>query len=59
MTTLAAMACVQADRLRRAATALALLATAMALALTLLVAQGAPFTGHYAIGPDLLLQVHP
>ena len=59
VTTLAAMACVQADRLRRAATALALLATAMAIALTLLVAQGAPFTGYFAIDPDLLVQVRP
>ncbi|MFC5948044.1 hypothetical protein ACFQH9_07130 [Pseudonocardia lutea] len=59
VTTLAAMACVQADRLRRAATALALLATAMAIALTLLVAQGAPFTGYFAIPPDLLVQVRP
>jgi hypothetical protein len=59
VTTLAATACVQADRLGRAATALALLGTAMAIALTLLVAQGAPFTGHFAIGPDLLLQVRP
>jgi hypothetical protein len=41
-TTLAAMGCVQADRLRRAATAMALLATGMAIALTPLVAQAAP-----------------
>ncbi|MCE0766231.1 DUF4239 domain-containing protein [Pseudonocardia kujensis] len=59
VTTLAAMGCVQADRLRRAATALALLATAMAIALTLLVAQGAPFTGYYAIDPGHLLEVRP
>jgi hypothetical protein len=59
VTTLAAMGCVQADRLRRAATAMALLATAMAIALTLLVAQAAPFAGYFAINPDLLLQVRP
>ncbi len=59
MTTLAAMGCVQADNLRRAATAMALLATAMALALTLLIAQAAPFAGYYAVGPDPLLQVRP
>jgi hypothetical protein len=59
VTTLAATACVQADRLRRAAVALALLATAMALALTLLCAQAAPFAGYFAIDPDLLLQVRP
>ena len=58
-TTLAAMGCVQADRLRRAATSLALLATAMAIALTLLVAQAAPFAGYSAIKPGLLLQVRP
>jgi hypothetical protein len=58
-TTLAAMGCVQADRLRRAATAMALLATAMAIALTLLVAEAAPFAGYFAITPDLLLQVRP
>lgn len=58
-TTLAAMGCVQADRLRRAATALVLLATAMAIAMTLLVAQAAPFAGYSAIKPDLLLQVKP
>ena len=58
-TTLAAIGCVQADRLRRAATAMALptamalLATAMAIALTLLVAQAAPFAGYFAISPDL------
>ncbi|GAA4692668.1 hypothetical protein GCM10023215_32280 [Pseudonocardia yuanmonensis] len=57
--TLAAMGCVQADRLSRAAASLALLATAMAVALTLLVAQGAPFTGYFAIRPDLLVQVRP
>jgi hypothetical protein len=33
--------------------------TAMALALTLLVAQAAPFAGYYAVGPDPLLQVRP
>jgi hypothetical protein len=59
VTTLAAMGCVQADNLRRAATAMALLATAMALALTLLIAQAAPFAGYYAVGPDPLLQVRP
>jgi hypothetical protein len=59
VTNLAAMGCVQADRLRRAATAMALLATAMAIALTLLVAEAAPFAGYFAIPPDLLLQVRP
>jgi hypothetical protein len=59
VTTLAAMGCVQADRLLRAATAMALLATAMAIALTLLVAEAAPFAGYFAINPDLLLQIHP
>jgi hypothetical protein len=59
VTTLAAMGCVQADRLRRAATAMALLATAMAIALTLLVAEAAPFAGYFAITPDLLLQIRP
>jgi len=57
--TLAAMGCVQADRLPRAAVAMALLATAMALAMTLLCAQAAPFAGYFAIDPDLLLQVRP
>jgi hypothetical protein len=57
VTTLAAMGCVQADRLRRAATAMALLATAIAM--TLLVAEAAPFVGYFAITPDLLLQVRP
>jgi len=52
-TTLAAMGCVQADRLRRAATAMALLATGMAIALTPLVAQAAPFAGYFAISADL------
>jgi hypothetical protein len=59
VTTLAATACIQIERLRRAAVALGLLAVAMSIALTLLVAQGAPFTGYYAIDPDLLLQVRP
>jgi hypothetical protein len=59
VTTLAAMGCVQADRLRRAATAMALLATAMAIALTLLVAEAAPFAGYFAIAPELLLQIRP
>ena len=58
-TTIAAMGCVQADRLRRAATAMALLATAMAIALTLLVAEAAPVAGYFAITPDLLLQGRP
>jgi hypothetical protein len=57
--TLAAMALVQADRLRRAAVALFLLATAMALALTLLCAQAAPFAGYFALDPDLLIEVRP
>ncbi|GAA4728927.1 DUF4239 domain-containing protein [Actinomycetospora chibensis] len=59
VTTLAATACVHADRVRRAAVSLALLGTAMALALTLLCAQAAPFAGYFAIDPDLLLQVRP
>jgi len=59
ITTLAAMGFVQADRLRRAATAMALLATAMAIALTLLVAEAAPFSGYFGITPDLLLQIRP
>ncbi|MFC5141054.1 hypothetical protein ACFPK1_22655 [Actinomycetospora rhizophila] len=59
LTTLAAMGCIHADRLRRAGVSLALLATAMALALTLLCAQAAPFAGYFAIDPDLLLQVRP
>jgi hypothetical protein len=57
--TLAAMGCVQADRLPRAAVAMGLLATAMALAMTLLCAQAAPFAGYFAIQPDLLLEVRP
>ncbi|WP_433781960.1 hypothetical protein ACQPX6_18885 [Actinomycetospora sp. CA-101289] len=57
--TLAATGCVQADRLRRAAVATGLLATAMALAMTLLCAQAAPFAGYFAISPELLLQVRP
>ena len=36
-----------------------LLATAMALAMTLLCAQAAPFAGYFAIEPDLLLEVRP
>ena len=59
VTTLAATACVQADRLGRAAVGMWLLGTAMALALTLLCAQAAPFAGYFAIDPDLLLQVRP
>lgn len=59
LTTLAAMGAIHADRLRRAGVSLALLATAMALALTLLCAQAAPFAGYFAIVPDLLLQVRP
>jgi hypothetical protein len=59
VTTLAAAACVQADQVRRAAVALGLLATAMALALTLLCAQAAPFAGHYGIRPDHLTEVRP
>ena len=59
VTTLAAMGCVQADRLRRAAIAMALLATAMATVLTLLVAEAAPFAGYFAIAPELLLQIRP
>ncbi len=59
VTTLAATACVHADRVRRAAVSLVLLGTAMALALTLLCAQAAPFAGYFAIDPDLLLQVRP
>ena len=59
VTTLAATACVHADRPRRAAVSLVLLGTAMALALTLLCAQAAPFAGYFAIDPDLLLQVRP
>ena len=38
---------------------MALLATAMAIALTLLVAEAAPFAGYFAITPDLLLQIRP
>jgi hypothetical protein len=57
--TLAAMGCVQADRLSRAAAAMALLATAMAIALTLLVAEAAPFAGQIAVSPGPLLQVRP
>ncbi|GAA4896858.1 DUF4239 domain-containing protein [Actinomycetospora straminea] len=59
VTTLAAMGAIQADRLRRAGVALFLLATAMALALTLLCAQAAPFAGYFAIDPELLVQVRP
>jgi hypothetical protein len=59
VTTLAATGCVHADRLRRAAVAVVLLATSMALALTLLCAQAAPFAGYFAIDPDLLIQVRP
>ena len=59
VTTLAGMACIQADRLRRAATAVALLATAMAIAMTLLIAQAAPFGGYAPIEPSLLIQVRP
>jgi hypothetical protein len=59
VTTLAATACVHADRVRRAAVSLVLLGTAMALALTLLCAQAAPFAGYFAIDPDLLVQVRP
>jgi hypothetical protein len=57
--TLAAMGCVQIDRLPRAAVAMGLLATAMALAMTLLCAQAAPFAGYFAIEPDLLIEVRP
>lgn len=57
--TLAAMGCVQIDSLSRSAVAMTLLATAMGLALTLLCAQAAPFAGHFAVPPDLLLQVRP
>lgn len=57
--TIAAMGCVQNDRLRRSAVAMTLLATAMGLALTLLCAQAAPFAGYFAVPPDLLLQVRP
>lgn len=57
--TLAATACVHADRLRRAAVALGLLATAMALAMTLLCAQATPFAGYFGISPDVLLEVRP
>jgi hypothetical protein len=57
--TIAAMGCVQCDRLRRSAVAMALLATAMSLALILLCAQAAPFAGYFAVSPDLLLQVRP
>jgi len=39
--------------------ALALLAPAMAIAMTLLVAEKAPFAGYFAINSDLLLQVRP
>ncbi|GAA4800131.1 hypothetical protein GCM10023200_41260 [Actinomycetospora chlora] len=59
LVTLAATACVHADRLRRAAVALGLLATAMALAMTLLCAQAAPFAGYFAIPPELLLEIRP
>jgi hypothetical protein len=38
---------------------MALLATAMAIALTLLVAEAAPFAGYFAIAPELLLQIRP
>jgi hypothetical protein len=58
-TTLAAMGCIQAERLGRAAAALALLATAMAIALTLLVAEAAPFAGQIAVSPEPLIQVRP
>ena len=58
------MGCVQADRLRRAATAMALLATAMAIALTLLVAEAAPFAGLLrdhprSVAPDPPRRVNP
>jgi hypothetical protein len=58
-TTIAATACIQIEKLRLAAVSMALLATAMALALTLLCAQGSPFAGYFAIPPDLLVQVRP
>jgi hypothetical protein len=49
----------QSEKPRLATLSMALLATAMALATTLLCAQAAPFAGYFAIPPDLLLQVRP
>jgi hypothetical protein len=38
---------------------MALLVTAMAIALTLLVAEAEPFASYFGITPDLLLQIRP
>jgi ABC-type Co2+ transport system permease subunit len=57
--TLVAIACVHSNNRRTAAIAMGVFASAVAVTIVLIASQARPFSGHFGIKPDVLLQVQP